>query len=107
MENNNKFEFVMQHRFVIPLGYGLQQDQTGAFKYRYKYPCIHIPSDMLGQLKGGESRDIRWVGEEVDGKGLCLQMLILWMLELQRNLSGSLGVNEVATEQQSNRVNSW
>lgn len=49
---------------------------------------------MLGQLKGGESRDSRWVGEEVEGEGLYLQMLLVWMLDLHRNvLERSAGVN--------------
>lgn len=27
-----------------------------------------------------------WVGEEGEGEGLCLQMLIVWMLNLHRNV---------------------
>lgn len=54
-------------------------------------------SDMLVQLKGGESRDSRWVGEEVQGEGLCLQMLLVWTLEMHRNVSKrSAGVNKGA-----------
>lgn len=37
------------------------------------------------------------MGEEVEGEGLCLQMLLVWMLELHRNvLERSAGVNKVA-----------
>lgn len=37
------------------------------------------------------------MGEEVEGEGLCLQMLLVWMLELHRNvLERSAGVSKVA-----------
>lgn len=40
---------------------------------------------VLDQLKRGESRD-RWLGEEVKGVGLHVQMLLVWMLDLHRNV---------------------
>lgn len=50
---------------------------------------------VLGQLKGGESRDGRCLGEEVKGEGLRLQMLLVWMLDLHRNaLKKTAGVNK-------------
>lgn len=56
---------------------------------------IFLFSDVLGPLEGGESRDSRWMGEE--GEGLCLQMLLVWILNLHRNvLQMNPRVNEVA-----------
>lgn len=45
-------------------------------------------SDVLDRVEGGESRNSRWVGGWVgeEGEGLCLQMLIVWMLNLHRNV---------------------
>lgn len=57
-------------------------------------------SDVLGQLKGGESRGQQvdgWVAEEMEGEGLCLQMFLVWMQDLHRNVSErSVRVENVA-----------
>lgn len=61
-----------------------QQGQSKFCTYTMHKEETFIFCDALGQLKGGESRDSRWVGEE--GEGLCLQMLLVWMLVLHRNV---------------------
>lgn len=56
---------------------------------------IFLFSAVLGPLERGESRDSRWMGEE--GEGLCLQMLLVWILNLHRNvLQMTPRVNDVA-----------
>lgn len=63
--------------------------------YGQIYGETSLFGDAFGSLEGGESGDSRWVGEE--GEGLCLQMLLVWMLNLHRNvLQMTAGVNKVA-----------
>lgn len=61
-----------------------QQGQSEFCFYTIDKEETFLFPNVLGQLKGGESRDSRWVGEE--GEGLCLQMLLVWMLVFHRNV---------------------